>query len=66
MDRLRAKTLLAEAMEQGCDLAAFAPEIEQYYLPLSDGQGTQEEPDETDIPYEDEYPDDDGRYYAYI
>lgn len=24
VDRLRAKTLLAEAMEQGCDLAAFA------------------------------------------
>lgn len=66
--RYGSEAMLSEAVEaykQG-RLTAFAPEIEQYYLPLSDGQGTQEEPDETDIPYEEEYPDDDGRYDAYV
>ena len=62
------EAMLSEAVEayrQG-RLTAFAPEIEQYYLPLSDGQVAQEEPDETDIPYDEEYPDDDGRYDAYV
>ena len=66
--RYGSEAMLSEAVEayrQG-RLTAFAPEIEQYYLPLSDGQGTHEEPDETDMPYEDEYPDDDGRYDAYV